>query len=132
LCFFEVRYEDLREPATLRGILSFTGVDRTDSECSSIIENYTIGKLRRHVAASPWPLSSEPPAFYRRGEVDSWRRELTPGATAIIEAKLCKLMTAYGYEIQERRTVEQRLSVRFAQSSDHMRKFIRRRIQALI
>lgn len=130
--YHEVRYEDLREPATLRGIFSFFGIDRTDGECESIIENYAIDKLRGEDAASPWPLSSEPRAFFRRGEVDGWRRELSPGVIATIEASLGQLMAAHGYEVQRRWTVRQHLSVRFTRSSDGVRKFLRRRIEALI
>lgn len=129
--YHEVRYEDLREPATLGRIFSFVGVHRTDRECRTIIENYTIDKLRKNAVVSPWALSREPQKFFRHGEVDGWRRELTPGVIAAIEASLGKLMTAHGYEIQQRRAVRQHLSMRFIQSSDHARKFLHRWTQAL-
>lgn len=129
--YHEVRYEDLREPATLSRIFSFLGVDRTDSECRLIIDNYTIDKLRKNEAASPWSLSREPRKFFRQGEVDGWRRELTPGAIATIDASLGKLMAAHGYNVDQSPSVRQHLSMRLIQSRDYARKFLRDRLQGL-
>ncbi|HEY7887635.1 MAG TPA: sulfotransferase [Steroidobacteraceae bacterium] len=129
--YHEVRYEDLREPATLRRILSFLGIERSDGECSSIISSYSIDKLRKNEASAPWSLAREPRTFFRRGESDGWRNELSADAIATIEAALGKWMSTYGYQVQERRTVRQTLSVQITQSSDRARDFLRRRAQGL-
>jgi hypothetical protein len=128
----QVRYEDLQESATLRRIFSFLGVERSDRECASIIESYTIEKLRNREADAPWSLSREPQTFFRRGEAEGWRKELSPGAIATIEALLGQLILAHGYPIEERRTARQRLSVRVTRSSNYVREFLRCRFQGLI
>lgn len=130
--YYEVRYEDLREPATLRGIFSFFGIDRSEEECASIISSYAIDKLRKSEAVAPWSLAREPRAFFRRGENEGWRSELSPGTCATVETSLRDLMTAYGYPFQARRTVRQMLSVRITRSADHARDFLRRRAQGLV
>lgn len=127
----EVRYEDLREPATLHRVFSFLGIERSDAECSAIISSYSIDKLRKNEASAPWSLTREPRSFFRRGENEGWRRDLSTDAIATIEVVLGKLMSAYGYQLQERRTVRQTLSVQITQSSDRARDYIRRRAQGL-
>jgi Sulfotransferase family len=129
--YHEARYEDLREPATLRRIFAFLGVERSDPECSSIISSYAIDKLRKNEASAPWSLAREPRSFFRRGENEGWRGELSPAAIATIEASLGKLMSTYGYPVQERRTVRRTLAVRITQSGDRARDFLRRRAQGL-
>jgi len=129
--YHEVRYEDLREPATLRQIFSFLGIERSDSECGAIISSYTIDKLRNSEATAPWSLAREPRSFFRRGETESWRSELSPGAIATIEASLGDLMAAHRYPIQERRSFRQTLAARIAQSSERARNFLSRRAQRL-
>jgi hypothetical protein len=129
--YHEVRYEDLREPLTLRCIFSFLGIERSDAECSSIIASYAIDKLRKSEATAPWSLSREPRSFFRRGESEGWRRELSPDAIATIEASLAKVMATYGYSVQARQTVRRALAVRITQSGDRARDFLRRRAQGL-
>jgi hypothetical protein len=129
--YHEVRYEDLREPATLRRVFAFLGVDRSETECDSIISSYTIDKLRKSEAIAPWSLAEEPKAFFRRGETESWRTELSPAAIATIEASLGKLMETYRYSIEQRQTVRHTVSVRIAQSGDRARSFLSRRLQGL-
>ena len=129
--YHEVRYEDLREPATLRRIFSFLGIERSDAECSAIIASYTIDKLRKSEATAPWSLAREPRTFFRRGESDGWRGELSADAIATIEASLGSLMAAHGYQVHERRTVRRNLVARITQSGDRARDFLRRRAQSL-
>ena len=129
--YHEVRYEDLREPATLRRIFSFLGVDRSDPECGSIISSYTMDKLRNREAMAPWSLAREPKNFFRRGESEGWRGELSSDTIATIEASLGTLMSTHGYAVQARRTVRQTLSVRITQSCDRARDFLRHRAQGL-
>jgi hypothetical protein len=87
--------------------------------------------LRKNEASAPWSLAREPRTFFRRGESDGWRNELSADAIATIEAALGKWMSTYGYQVQERRTVRQTLSVQITQSSDRARDFLRRRAQGL-
>ncbi len=129
--YHEVRYEDLREPATLRRIFAYLGLERSDLECSAIISSYTIDKLRKNEAVAPWSLTREPRTFFRRGENEGWRGELSPDAIATIEASLGKLMSTYGYPVQERQSVLRTLAVRITQSGDRARGFLRRRAQGL-
>ncbi len=129
--YHEVRYEDLREPATLRRIFSFLGVERSEVECNAIIASYAIDKLRKREAVAPWSLAREPRTFFRRGESEGWRGELSADAIATIETSLGGLMATYGYQVEERRSFRRTLAVRITQSSDRARHFLRRRAQDL-
>src|SRR5262249_40488087 len=57
-----------------------------------------IDQLRSgNLEGAPWQLSKEPEEFYRRGEIDGWRSDLTPMQVYRIESLTCNLMDAYRY-----------------------------------
>lgn len=96
----EVRYEDLHSDcaAQLGRIFAWMGVNYSPDECSRIAERYRIREVRSgRLKGAPWDLSKEPHEFYRRGEIDSWRTELTPRQIYFIETIAGDLMDSYRY-----------------------------------
>ena len=102
----ELRYEDLKKDCTteLRHIFAWMGLTHLADECSQIAERHQIAYLRsRRLTGTPWDLSEEPDEFYRKGEIDSWKDELTPTQTYLIEFLTRDLMNFYGYVPATRR-----------------------------
>ena len=96
----EVRYEDLKSDCAteLRQVFAWMGVDLSFNECSQIAERNRIDHLRSgNFEGAPWELSKEPKEFYRRGEIDGWRDDLTPMQVYRIESMTRDLMDAYRY-----------------------------------
>lgn len=58
----------------------------------------SIADLRRGGVEAPWDLNAEPEAFYRRGQVNSWREELSGVEIAIVERLARGEMAELGYE----------------------------------
>ena len=96
----EVRYEDLHANCTaeLRHIFAWMGINYSTDECTRIAERYQISEIRTgKLHDAPWDLSKEPREFYRRGEIDSWRTELTPTQIYLVESMAADLMDICGY-----------------------------------
>ena len=115
----EVRYEDLYSncAAELRRIFAWMGINYSLDECSEIAQRHRIGELRSgRLTGAPWDLSKEPHQFYRRGEIDSWRTELTPRQIYLVETMTRDLMDSYRYVRSAplnglREMIEARLSI---------------------
>jgi len=96
----EVRYEDLKKDcaAELRHIFAWMGITLSIDECSQIAERHRIDVLRSgSLCGTPWDLSKEPKEFYRKGEIDSWKGELTPRQVYLVESMTHDLMDTYAY-----------------------------------
>ena len=99
--FLELRYEDLRckGAASLHRIFSWMGVDCSLDRCQSILSEYSVDNLRRgEVRGASWNLATEPDGFYRRGETQGWREELSPIQIHIVETMTAELMSTFGYQ----------------------------------
>ena len=96
-----VRYESLLSngPDELAKILSWLELTQSADFPARAIEVCQIDRLRTASAETfaPWALEKEPEAFFRRGEAESWRRELTPSQVRIIEYLLGDLMVGLDY-----------------------------------
>ena len=98
---YEVRYEDLKSSceALLLEMFEWIGC-RADSETTKqICKECNIENMRapNSALAVPWKLEDEPTEFYRRGDVDSWREELSSRKIKIIEFINHDLMEEYKY-----------------------------------
>lgn len=98
----ELHYETLLEKTTdeLASIFEWLELDADCVLCQSIAENSQIRKLQNSKAlGTPWDISKEPEGFYRKGEAEGWRSDLSSGDVAIVEASVGPLMRQLGYEM---------------------------------
>jgi sulfotransferase family protein len=99
----EVRYEALLRdgPSELAAVLAWLGLRVDDGLAERAVTACRIGTLRSGTAdiVAPWPIEREPEGFFRRGELESWRAELTAWQVGCIEARVGDLMTTLGYAL---------------------------------
>ena len=94
--YCEVRYEELHAdgPREIMRLFAWLGEPVSREEAESYVAASAFEKVRPTVS-SPEDVDAQ---FYRRGEVDSWRRELSGSDIAIIERLTRKQMAELGYE----------------------------------
>lgn len=95
-----VTYEKLRlgGPDYFHGICRQLDLQVTPMKARELMDTYAIARIRNQVAPAPWSLGAEPKGFFRLGETDSWRNELTTAQIAIIEETADLQMRLLGYE----------------------------------
>lgn len=102
--FLEVRYENLKQDqnAALFKISSFLGLDHTPEQLSQLVPQVSAQDLEQNKANFPThnPFFDTRPNFFRRGEVDSWKQELTTEQIIDIEAVCIRSMIAHQYQPQ--------------------------------
>jgi Sulfotransferase family len=106
--FLQVNYQDLWHDgaSTLGSIFSWLGAPLSATQCSTILDECRIDKLRgNRLAAAPWDLSAEPQGFYRKGGTESWRTELTRREAYLIEHLTRDLMNELGFVASSRRKI---------------------------
>lgn len=101
--YHEVRYEDLAADAAgeLARLGAAVGLDAGDEFCRKAARACEMERLRqggRRRAVTPWRLGEEPEGFFRRGEPDGWKDELTRGELRRVEHLASPLMAELGYE----------------------------------
>lgn len=104
--YCEVTYERLHAdgPGELMRLFDWLGEPISRAEAERYVAACAIDKLRSGNADAPWDIKSEPAAFFRRGETESWRTDLSPSDIAIVERLTKKHMQRLGYQpISERR-----------------------------
>ena len=98
----EVRYEALLADtsAELASLLGWLELPFDEATCAEIAEACRIDRLRSGAsdAEVPWAADSRPEGFYRRGEADAWREELSRREVQAIEYITGDLMDELGYE----------------------------------
>jgi len=96
----EVRYEDLHEdtPGELHDILTWLGFPVSLADCQVDAEACSIKRLRK-VAVEDNAIvpSNDTGAFFRKGECEAWRDELTISQMRIVEYLCGELTEHYGY-----------------------------------
>jgi len=99
--YHEVRYEALMADTAkeVSAIFSWLGepcspdfVERAVAACR--IENL---KTISVPVSAPWNVAAEPAGFFRRGEIEGWRTDLTPSQVRKVEYYLVDLMREWGY-----------------------------------
>ena len=126
----EVRYEDLQADcaAELHHIFAWMGINCSTDECSRIAQRHHIDEIRsRRLDGAPWDLSKEPRDFYRRGEIDSWRIELTRRQVYLVESMTGDLMDSYRYP----RIAWSKLAVRVTLGIDRLRTGLKWRLRRI-
>ena len=94
--YTEVKYEDLHADGVgeIMRLFAWLGEPVERAEAEAYVAASAFDKVRPK-AASAADVDAQ---FFRRGEVDSWRRELSGSDIAIIERLTRKQMAALGYE----------------------------------
>lgn len=98
--YLEVRYEDLKrnDTHTLRSLFAWCGVGLSDAEVASILRKNEIDRLRSfEVQELASDYGSWGKDFFRKGEIDSWRSELSWRQVVLIERLVGTLMDELGY-----------------------------------
>ena len=102
--FLEVRYEDMKadQSAVLLNIASFLELNYTKDQLNNLVPQVSASDLNRTKANFPQhnPFFDTRPNFFRRGEVDSWKQELTLEQIMDIEAVCLRSMITHGYQPQ--------------------------------
>ena len=102
--FLEVRYEDMKQDrdAVLLRITNWLGLNYSQEQLSQLIPHVSAKDLDRTKAERPLhdPFFDTRPNFFRRGEIDSWKQELTQEQIIDLEAICIRSMTACGYQPQ--------------------------------
>ena len=100
--FIEVRYEDLKSDrdSVLLDVTKFLGLDYSREQLDLLIPQLSAQDLDRTKAQFPLhsPLYDTRANFFRRGEIDSWKQELTPQQIREVEAICLKTMKAHQYQ----------------------------------
>jgi hypothetical protein len=89
--YAEVRYESLSRDGVeeLRRIYAWLGLPSEPEQCRRALENCGLDQLRRR--------TSRPDGFFRKGEAEAWRGELSRHEIEIIEFETRDLMERLGY-----------------------------------
>jgi hypothetical protein len=103
--YLEVRYEDLKLHGvrTLRSVFGRCGIDLSEADAASILRRHEIDRLRSSEAPKlAKEYSSLGENFFRTGQIDSWRSELSRRQIAIVERLAGGWMDDLGYARQLR------------------------------
>ncbi|MFQ5688783.1 MAG: sulfotransferase [Gemmatimonadota bacterium] len=114
-CYHELRYESLLADGErcLAELFGFLGIEADPEFYRAALEACAIGNLQAasERVASPWKLAREPGGFYRKGEAESWREELSRKDLRAVEYVTRALMAELGYEPALERTRGKPLSL---------------------
>lgn len=102
--FLSVRYEDLKlnQAQVLWAITNFLELNYTQEELSQLVPQLSARDLDQTKADFPRhnPFFDTRTNFFRRGEIDSWREELTPEEVIDIEGVCIRAMIEHQYQPQ--------------------------------
>lgn len=102
--FLEVRYEDMKQEQdlVLFNICNFLGLDYTKEKLGELVPQVSAQDLDRTKADFPKhnPFFDTRANFFRRGEIDSWKQELTTEQIIDIEAVCIRSLKAHQYQSQ--------------------------------
>lgn len=100
--FLEVRYEDMKADLgeVLLNVTNFLGLNYTKDRLNNLIPQVSATDLDRTKADFPThnPFFDTRPNFFRRGEIDGWKQELTNEQIMDIEGVCLRLMVSHGYQ----------------------------------
>ena len=100
--FLEVRYEDMKTDLdlVLLNITNFLGLNYTEEQLNQLVPQVSARDLDRTKANFPIqnPFYDTRTNFFRRGEIDSWKQELTTEQITEIETVCINLMKTHHYQ----------------------------------
>ena len=118
----EVRYESLVSdgPEQLRQICMWLDLRHDPDFPVKAVDACQIDKLRAASSelVAPWSLKEEPPDFFRRGETDSWRKDLSDADVRTLEYLVQDLMVEFGYPLATRGPRRRPVAVRLRRVAD--------------
>jgi hypothetical protein len=98
-----LRYEDLHADAAgaLKAVLALAGVARTDAQIAAAVEASRFDRMRAAEDKGGVHGKAGGPAerFVRKGQIGSWRDEMTPSDLRILEDRYGEVMRQVGYEM---------------------------------
>jgi len=99
--YMEIHYEDLKKNAAseLGRVLDFIGVDYSNDLLQKIVDEQSFDK-QKAIGGTRFSVDtakSEPVGFFNKGQVDSWREDLSLYEKAIVWRYTRKLMAECGY-----------------------------------
>ncbi len=116
--YLEVRYEALsnRDPAVLREVHRFCGIELTDADAAALYERYSFDRMAGGAEAgadrsgllvggdfAPYATDRvEPEGFYRKGQVAGWRSDWSTHDRLAFDAVAGDLLVELGYEPDHR------------------------------
>lgn len=98
-----IKFEDLRRDTagTLRGALSFLGVERSEDELRSVVDNNSVERMRAkedEASRRGWRSSARADIrFVNQGRPEGWRDRLTADQRNTIEARFKATLEELGY-----------------------------------
>jgi hypothetical protein len=95
-----VSYESMAaQPAVeLTRIAEFLGFERSPEQVDAAVEACSFVTMATREIFEGFAEATGDRAFFRRGEVDSWREELSPELAARISQDHGEIMEEFGYE----------------------------------
>ena len=133
----EVRYEDLTAagPCVLHGTFAWLGVSASPDDCARYYAACRIDSLRADKGLGErLHLEIAQSDFFRRGESDSWKTELSRREIALVEALAEPSMKQFGYQVtvprQSRSAIVGMMlaSVRFRQAAKWRLRYVADRL----
>ena len=107
--FIEVRYEDMKADLAevLVKISNFLKLDYTKEQLNNLVPQSSATDLDRNKGDFPThnPFFDTRPNFFRRGEVDGWKQELTTEQIIDIEEMCLPMMQTHGYKAEHLPTI---------------------------
>lgn len=100
---YEIKYETLKLNGVeeLSKIFRFIGVKSNNKMCNKIFEKCNINNIKSNSSSikSPWDIKKEPNKFFRKGEIDSWKSDLSSRQIRNIEFVTKSIMKKFKYPI---------------------------------
>ncbi|WP_028584985.1 sulfotransferase family protein [Desulfogranum mediterraneum] len=101
--YLEVHYEDLHKDTgkELKKVLDFTGIKYPETALEAAVESQRFAKQKKsggtNIADVRGTILREPDGFFRKGEIDSWKKDLSFIQKLIIWRYTRRLMRECGY-----------------------------------
>jgi len=130
--YIELRYRDLANEGAnvLKTIFDWVGVSITNEACQKFLEECNLQRLKSGSGIDDTSLRDMPADFFRRGERDGWRSELSSWDIALIEKMTVPWMNRFGFPLASSHpllSVLADLSV----AKHHVKKAIRWRLNSI-
>ena len=121
--FLQVRYESLKQDGQgeLARLHRFLGLESTSDEREAALAACSIDRLRGQGHA--------PTGFFRRGEAEAWRRELSSSELRTIEILCGPVMEEFGYRRTQQAPVAVPMQVRLRRLRERTKRRLRRTAQ---
>lgn len=111
-----VRYEDLRSDPVedLFNLYNWLGIETERTSCEVAVDNCDLKRLKKpeqQTASThrPWSIEAEPTDFFRQGDTESWKVELSAADVLVIESIGAEMMAHHSYSEMKTRAPVRRI-----------------------